>query len=163
MTRVCVFIFWRILSPSVHKLWYVFQNAGNLGPGQYEHKSFLDEMSNEHKKRQGKFTKVDQHPEKPSDRIHAFTLSQNPREKVDIWSIDKSLIFFIIFQQCVFILVLSEKYLSNASCLLIRCNLKYQTFSCCIIIESLKLISSNYEGLRKSIVYACLSVNKFCM
>jgi len=62
---------------------YATLNAGNLGPGQYEHKSFLDEMGNEHKKRQGKFTKVEQHPEKPSDRIHAFTLSQNPREKTE--------------------------------------------------------------------------------
>ena len=58
------------------------QNAGNLGPGQYSHKSFLDDMTSEHLKRQGKFTKVDQHPENPSDRIHAFTLSQNPRVSV---------------------------------------------------------------------------------
>jgi len=56
-------------------------NKGHLGPGEYEIKSFLDDLNSEHKKRSGKFSKVDRSPGVPSDRIHCKTLSQWPRKK----------------------------------------------------------------------------------
>jgi len=56
-------------------------NRADLGPGQYEVKSFLDEFSSEHKKRHGKFGKVDRSPKIPSDRIYCKTLSQWPRKR----------------------------------------------------------------------------------
>lgn len=58
------------------------QNNSNLGPGQYEIKSFVDDWNTEHKKRTGRFFKMDQYPEKAIDRIYAFSLSQNPRNPV---------------------------------------------------------------------------------
>ncbi|KAK6990346.1 lymphocyte expansion molecule [Biomphalaria glabrata] len=35
----------------------------NLGPGQYDVKSFVDELNNEHKRSHGRFAKVDQYPD----------------------------------------------------------------------------------------------------
>lgn len=58
-------------------------NHANLGPGQYDIKSFLDDFNTEHKKRSGKFGKVEQYPEAPKDRVYAFSLSQNPRRPAD--------------------------------------------------------------------------------
>lgn len=58
-------------------------NHSNLGPGQYDIKSFADNWDTEHKQRTGRFFKVDQYPEKPSERIYAFTLSQNPRKQME--------------------------------------------------------------------------------
>lgn len=52
----------------------------NLGPGQYNLKSFVDGWDTEHKKRQGKFGKVDQYPEQPTERVFCKTLSQCPKE-----------------------------------------------------------------------------------
>ena len=46
-------------------------------------KSFLDELDMQHKKRHGKFSTVEQHPENPKDRIYCFTLSQCPRDPAD--------------------------------------------------------------------------------
>ena len=56
-------------------------NKGHLGPGEYEIKSFLDDLNSEHKKRSGKFSKVHRFPEMPSHRIHCKTLSQWPRKR----------------------------------------------------------------------------------
>ncbi|XP_066936624.1 ciliary microtubule-associated protein 2-like [Clytia hemisphaerica] len=55
-------------------------NRADLGPGQYEVKSFLDDFNSEHKKRHGKFGKVNRAPDVPSDRIYCKTLSQWPRK-----------------------------------------------------------------------------------
>ena len=60
----------------------LFQSHSNLGPGQYEIKSFLDDFHTEHKKRAGRFGKVEQYQDKPTERIYCVTLSQNPREPV---------------------------------------------------------------------------------
>ena len=62
-----------------------FQNHTNMGPGQYEIKSFLDDWNTEHKKRSGRFGKVEQYTEKPTERIYCVTLSQNARETVCIF------------------------------------------------------------------------------
>lgn len=56
-------------------------NKGNLGPGEYEIKSFLDDLDIQQKTHHGKFSKVDRYPPIPSDRIHCRTLSQWPRKK----------------------------------------------------------------------------------
>lgn len=53
----------------------------SLGPGQYDLKSFVDEWKTEHRKKQGKFGKVDQQPVKPSERIFCSTLSQVPKDE----------------------------------------------------------------------------------
>ena len=48
-------------------------------------------MTSEHRLRQGRFGRVEQYPEKPTDRIYCFSLSQNPRKPVCIafviWSV----------------------------------------------------------------------------
>lgn len=54
-----------------------------LGPGQYDIKSFLDSWDTKHKKHSGRFGKVVQHPETPTDRLYCFTLSQMPRDMDD--------------------------------------------------------------------------------
>lgn len=51
----------------------------NLGPGQYEIGSFLDELNGEHRTRKGKFGTVAQYPMPPTERIYNYTLSQYPR------------------------------------------------------------------------------------
>ncbi|XP_013413164.1 lymphocyte expansion molecule [Lingula anatina] len=51
-----------------------------LGPGQYDLKSFVDDWGTIHKKKHGKMGKVQQHPDKPSERILVSTLSQCPKE-----------------------------------------------------------------------------------
>jgi len=56
-------------------------NKGNLGPGEYEIKSFLDELDIKQKIHHGKFSKVDRAPDVPSDRIYCRTLSQWPRKR----------------------------------------------------------------------------------
>lgn len=53
----------------------------DLGPGQYELKSFVDDWKTEHRVRQGKFGKVEQHPRKGTERILCSTLSQCPKEE----------------------------------------------------------------------------------
>ena len=70
-----------------------FQNNSNLGPGQYEIKSFAEELTNEHTKKLGKFGKVNQYPETPTERIYAFSLSQNPRNSVSSLTLFLDLIF----------------------------------------------------------------------
>ncbi|KAK3601504.1 hypothetical protein CHS0354_027650 [Potamilus streckersoni] len=52
----------------------------NLGPGQYDLKSFVDDLATVHRKRQGRFGKVSQYPEVPTERIFCSTLSQCPKE-----------------------------------------------------------------------------------
>ncbi|KAH3831829.1 lymphocyte expansion molecule-like [Dreissena polymorpha] len=52
----------------------------DLGPGQYQLKSFVDDWDTIHLSRQGKFGKVKQYPEKPTDRVFCSTLSQCPKE-----------------------------------------------------------------------------------
>lgn len=58
------------------------QKLANLGPGQYNLKSFVDDWSTVHKKRQGKFGKVDRSPKVPTERIFCSTLQQCPKEEV---------------------------------------------------------------------------------
>lgn len=58
------------------------QKLADLGPGQYELKSFVDDWKTEHRMRQGKFGKVEQHPRKGTERILCSTLSQCPKEEV---------------------------------------------------------------------------------
>lgn len=53
----------------------------NLGPGQYKLKSFVDDWETIHRNRQGKFGKVSQYPEQPTERVFNCTLSQCPKEK----------------------------------------------------------------------------------
>lgn len=53
----------------------------NLGPGQYNLKSFVNDLESIHRNRQGKFGKVDQYPEQPTERVFNSTLSQCPKEK----------------------------------------------------------------------------------
>ncbi|XP_060562670.1 ciliary microtubule-associated protein 2-like [Ruditapes philippinarum] len=53
----------------------------NLGPGQYQLKSFVDDWETIHRNRQGKFGKVKQYPEQPTDRVFCSTLSQCPKEE----------------------------------------------------------------------------------
>lgn len=67
-----------------HSVIYLLQKLANLGPGQYSLKSFVDTWDTVHKKRQGKFGKVDQYPEKPTDRVFCSTLPQCPKEPVSI-------------------------------------------------------------------------------
>lgn len=59
---------------------YAAPAHSNLAPGKYDIKSFLDNLDTVHKNRTGRFGKVDQYPEKPTERIYAFTLCQNPRK-----------------------------------------------------------------------------------
>ena len=61
---------------------YAAPHHAPLGPGQYEIPSFVEELQSTHKKKQGRFGRVDQHPENPTERIYGFTLSQNPRVAV---------------------------------------------------------------------------------
>lgn len=56
-------------------------NRGHLGPGEYEIKSFIDDLNSHDKKRHGEFSMVDRTPDVPSERIHCKTLSQWPRKK----------------------------------------------------------------------------------
>ncbi|XP_076440933.1 ciliary microtubule-associated protein 2-like isoform X2 [Babylonia areolata] len=53
----------------------------NLGPGQYDIKSSLDEWNGEHKQRKGKFGTVAQYPRPPTERIYNSVLSQCPRDQ----------------------------------------------------------------------------------
>ncbi|KAK2184735.1 hypothetical protein NP493_255g04008 [Ridgeia piscesae] len=53
--------------------------SSNLSPGQYPLGTFLDELGSKEKKKHGEFSKCDQHPEKPCERVFAFTLRQYPR------------------------------------------------------------------------------------
>ncbi|XP_032230603.2 lymphocyte expansion molecule isoform X2 [Nematostella vectensis] len=52
----------------------------NLGPGEYDLKSFLSENTGEHKQRHGKFLKVTRFPDYPTERIYCCSLSQCPRD-----------------------------------------------------------------------------------
>ena len=61
---------------------YAAPHHALLGPGQYDIKSFADELSSEHKRKTGRFGRVDQHPTNPTERVYSFTLSQNPRVDV---------------------------------------------------------------------------------
>jgi len=58
------------------------QKLANLGPGQYQLKGFVDDWDTIHRKRQGRFGKVNQYPEKPTERVFCKTLSQCPKEAV---------------------------------------------------------------------------------
>jgi len=60
----------------------MFQYSSNLSPGQYPLGTFLDELGSKEKKKHGEFSKCDQHPEKPCERVFAFTLRQYPRRPV---------------------------------------------------------------------------------
>lgn len=55
--------------------------TANLGPGQYNLKSFADEWGTMHKKRHGKFGKVNRNPKVPTERIFCSTLQQCPKEE----------------------------------------------------------------------------------
>ena len=66
------------------------QNNANLGPGQYNLKSFVDDNNSIHKIRHGRFEKMHEVDGKPAERIYSFTLSQNPRK-----SVRKLVIFFL--------------------------------------------------------------------
>jgi len=55
------------------------QTSYNLGPGQYNLKSYTDEMSNDCQKYKSKFGKGAQYPNPPIDRIIVSTLSLKPR------------------------------------------------------------------------------------
>ena len=60
------------------------QKLAQLGPGQYDLKSSLDEWSGEHKQRKGKFGTVAQYPCPPTERIYNSCLAQCPREQVSL-------------------------------------------------------------------------------
>lgn len=77
-----------ISSSNIKPFHFCWQQGQNLGAGQYELKSFLDDWGSEHKKKHGKFGKVAQYPEKNSDRIYCCTLSQLKRDVVSVirWS-----------------------------------------------------------------------------
>ncbi|CAG2220819.1 unnamed protein product [Mytilus edulis] len=53
----------------------------NLGPGQYNLRSFADDWGTIHRKRHGKFGKVDRTPKVPTERIFCSTLQQCPKEE----------------------------------------------------------------------------------
>ncbi|XP_046372298.2 lymphocyte expansion molecule-like [Haliotis rufescens] len=53
----------------------------DLGPGQYDLKSFLYDWDTIHRKRQGRFGKVSQYPDPPTERIFCSTLSQCQKQK----------------------------------------------------------------------------------
>lgn len=55
----------------------------NLGPGEYDLKSFLHELQDKHKKHHGAFLKVQRFPPYPTNRIYCSTLSQYPRDPSD--------------------------------------------------------------------------------
>lgn len=59
------------------------RNKINLGPGEYDLKSFLHELKNRHKGLHGKFLKVERFPSVPKERIYSCTLSQYPRNPSD--------------------------------------------------------------------------------
>ncbi len=50
-----------------------------LGPGQYNFKSFTDELQNKHQKKHGKFGKIEQYPAISGDRISIDSTSLRPR------------------------------------------------------------------------------------
>lgn len=49
-------------------------------------KSFADDWGSMHKKRHGKFGKVNRNPKVPTERIFCSTLQQCPKEEVIIYS-----------------------------------------------------------------------------
>jgi len=53
----------------------------DLGPGQYEINSFVDELKGHHKAGHGKFGKLAQYPEVPTDRIFLFSQTHYPKTK----------------------------------------------------------------------------------
>lgn len=53
----------------------------DLGPGQYEIKSFVDEWKGEHKGSHGKFGKMVQYPDVATDRIFLFSKAHHPKLK----------------------------------------------------------------------------------
>ena len=92
--KIGVMLFAKVILLSLlvyHKVTVNLQNHANLGPGQYEIKSCIDELKSEHKTRHGRFGKLQQYPDRPSDRIYAFSLSQNPRRSVCTWCLDAHL------------------------------------------------------------------------
>ena len=59
----------------------VFQYTSQGSPGQYPLDTFIEELNSKDKRKHGEFSKVDQHPEKPFDRMFAFNVCQ-PRKAV---------------------------------------------------------------------------------
>lgn len=55
----------------------------NLGPGQYNLPSCMDELNSEHKRKHGKFGTVAQYPKKGGGRLYVSELSQMPRDPDD--------------------------------------------------------------------------------
>jgi len=53
----------------------------DLGPGQYEIGSFVDEWKGQYKNMHGKFGKLAQYPDVPTDRIFLFSQAHYPRTK----------------------------------------------------------------------------------
>merc|ERR1711936_6837 len=53
----------------------------DLGPGQYEIGSFVDVLKGHHKAGHGKFGKLTQYPEVPTDRIFLFSQAHYPKTK----------------------------------------------------------------------------------
>lgn len=45
---------------------YIQQKLANLGPGQYEYNSLVDELNSKHKQKLGRFGKAAQYPDIPS-------------------------------------------------------------------------------------------------
>lgn len=63
-------------------LCWKIQPNNNLGPGQYEFKSNIEDMQSRHKKKHGLFSRAVKFPRRPSDRIVAYTLALCPRDPV---------------------------------------------------------------------------------
>ena len=63
---------------------YAVPHHATLSPGQYEIRSFVEELGSAHKKKQGRFGRVARIPEHPAERIYSFSLSQNPRVSVSV-------------------------------------------------------------------------------
>lgn len=60
--------------------YFAAPTRADLGPGEYQIKSFMQEWNDNHKARHGKFGKVDRSPVVPSERTTCCTLSQWPRK-----------------------------------------------------------------------------------
>lgn len=58
---------------------YAVVSLGDLGPGQYDLPSFLDEWKKEHRRRHGQLGKVKHYSAIPTERIYCCTLSQFPK------------------------------------------------------------------------------------
>ncbi|MGH0140918.1 UNVERIFIED_CONTAM: hypothetical protein FKN15_073039 [Acipenser sinensis] len=58
---------------------YVVLKTTNLGPGQYEIKSFVEDLQSKEKKKSGEFSSLLQYPSTPTERVGCSTLSHCPR------------------------------------------------------------------------------------